>query len=82
MAAAARCSLSLTVGQVAIDGDGAAGLGATLADLKPAPIGAALKQRFARVAMLGEPLAKPALTPALGVVRSDRAPTAPRMISS
>ena len=76
MAAAARCSLSLTVGQVAIDGDGAARLGATLADLQPAPIGAALQQRLAGMAMLGEALAEPALFPALGVV--DQAVRRPR----
>ena len=59
----------LHLGQVAVDGDGAAGLGAALADLQPASVGAALQQRLAGMTVLGEPLPEPALLAPLGILR-------------
>jgi hypothetical protein len=58
----------LDLGEVAVDGNRAAGLGAALADLEPAAIRAVLQQRLARMAMLGETLPDPALFLAFGVL--------------
>ena len=57
----------LQLSQVAIDGDSAARLGSALADLKPGSIRPALKNRIARIAVLGQALPDPAFLTAFGV---------------
>ena len=63
----------LDVGEVAVDGDGAARLGAPLADLQPAPIGVAFQQWLAGMPMRGEALSQPAVFPAPWRLGSGRA---------
>lgn len=76
----------LELGDVGVDGDGAAVLGAALADHDPAAIAAPLHLRLGRVAVtrkaLGDPLLQPALrvadVPALGGATDDRLEPVPR----
>ena len=52
---------ALDLGDVGVDGDGAAFRGLPLVDLDPAVVGAALHVRLARVAVTGQPLGDPLL---------------------
>ena len=58
----------LDLGDVRVDGDGAALCGLALVDLDPAAVGAALDVGLARLPVLCQPLGNPLLDPSFGVL--------------